>query len=274
MQDLPRDVLLMLATLWLISCGAFGRLSRRENARRAAWIAFAAAAIGAGLFAAAAFAPFAIQRLILFTLLLLVFVGAVLFLLPIGRTIDGSGRRTRRFDERDVVFARARLVPGTPEFEAYYAMRPENRENDDRVRALPGLLSPQAHFADERLFAMAESSFDVTETLRAAVDGPVAPACVEDTPQNYTRLLEGLALHLGAHSVGVTELLPAHFYSHIGRGTGVYGAPVELAHRFALAFTVEMDYDIMGRAPQAPVVLESARRYVDAAVIAIPLANL
>jgi ferredoxin len=59
----------------------------------------------------------------------------------------------------------------------------------------------------------------------------------------------------------------------VGRGTGLYGEEIHLTHRYAVAFTVEMDYDIMGTAPDAPVVLESARKYVDGAVIAIQLAN-
>jgi ferredoxin len=65
-----------------------------------------------------------------------------------------------------------------------------------------------------------------------------------------------------------------HVYSHIGRGSGEYGAPVNLSHRYAIAFTVEMSYEMMGAAPAAPVVLESARQYVEAAKIATQLGNL
>lgn len=79
-----------------------------------------------------------------------------------------------RFDERDIPFSRARLRPGTPEYAAYYAMRPENREIDDAIRALPGLLSPEASLAEPGLFAAAEGSFFLTGSLRDAVDGPVA----------------------------------------------------------------------------------------------------
>ena len=50
----------------------------------------------------------------------------------------------RRFDERDIMFARAKLQPGTPEYESYYKLHPEHEEKDAQTRAKPGLLSPQA----------------------------------------------------------------------------------------------------------------------------------
>jgi reductive dehalogenase len=58
----------------------------------------------------------------------------------------------------------------------------------------------------------------------------------------------------------------------VGRGSGVYGAPIDLAHRYAVAFTVEMDHALLGTAAHAPTVMESARQYVEAAKIALQLA--
>ena len=45
-----------------------------------------------------------------------------------------------------------------------------------------------------------------------------------------------------------------------------------MEHVWAIAFTVEMDHAVMRTAPEAPVVAESARRYVDAAMIGVQLA--
>jgi reductive dehalogenase len=86
-------------------------------------------------------------------------------------------------------------------------------------------------------------------------------------------LVKSLARYFGALDVGVTRLKPEHIYSHIGRGSGEYGVPITLEHKFAIAFTVEMDYEIMGSAPFAPVVMESARQYVEAGRIAVQLAQ-
>ena len=75
---------------------------------------------------------------------LLVFCGlvlVVLFVLPVGKVEVGNDEPYKRVDERDIPFARERLAPGSPEFEAYYKMRPGNKPIDDRFRSKPGLLS-------------------------------------------------------------------------------------------------------------------------------------
>ena len=63
------------------------------------------------------------------------------------------------------------------------------------------------------------------------------------------------------------------YYTHIGRGSGEYGAPVELDHAFAIAFTVEMADEMVGTAPYAPEAMEAARQYAEAAVAAVQLAS-
>jgi reductive dehalogenase len=177
-----------------------------------------------------------------------------------------------RFDERDIQFSRVRLKPGTPEHASYYAMRPENLRVDDEIRALPGLLSPSAPFAEPALFAAAEGSFFLTGSLRDAVDGPVAPTRVAPDPPAMTAFLKSLAIHYGARAAGVAALRPHHVYSHIGRDFHRYGQPVPFEPGFAVAFTVEMDLDLVRTAPRAPAVVESARQYVEAARVAVPLA--
>ena len=63
--------------------------------------------------------------------------GAVAVLWPTGATHRaGTAEPTTRFDERDVMFSRARLVPGTDRFRAYYEEKPEHFEPDERFRAL------------------------------------------------------------------------------------------------------------------------------------------
>ena len=86
-----------------------------------------------------------------------------------------------------------------------------------------------------------------------------------------TEYIKALARYYGACTVGVAELQPYHVYTHIGRGSGTYGAPIDLPHTYAVAFTVEMSHVMMGPAPEAPIVMESARQYVEAARIALQL---
>ncbi len=83
-----------------------------------------------------------------------------------------------------------------------------------------------------------------------------------------------LAGHYGACDVGITELCDYHLYSHIGRGSGTYGAPIKLDHRYAIAFTVEMSHSMLRRAPDALETMEVSKQYLSAAVIALQLALL
>jgi len=179
-----------------------------------------------------------------------------------------------RYDERDIAFSRIRLSPGTAEYDTYYALRPENKRRDDEVRALPGLLSPAAPMADPALFAAADGAFFLTGALRDAVDGPVAQrfSPPSSDPGKMSALLKSLAFTFGAKTAGIAELRPHHVYSHIGRDFRRYGEPIPFEPGFAIAFSVEMDERMVRSAPRAPTVLESARQYVEAARIAVPLA--
>jgi reductive dehalogenase len=200
--------------------------------------------------------------------------GVILFLLPVGRVERGPDTPTNQVDERDIMFARAGLVPGTPQYGSYYTMRPENRARDDKTRSLPGLLSPDAGEANPLVFLSTGASFGLTEAVRDAVDGPVAPESLSYDGAEISAYLKALARYHGAHTVGIAELRPYQVYSHIGRGSGEYGAPITLDHRYAIAFTVEMDYALVSTAPAAATTLESARQYVEAAKIALQVANL
>jgi len=266
--------LLTLGLIILFGFGAFGLISVWEGERRAARVAFGAAALTSLPFFLASLLPVAVKLIILGVVAVAVGGGIVLFLLPIGRVERGNDVPRQRFDERDIMFARWYLVPGSPQFEAYYAMRPEKRAIDDEFRALPGLLSLTASKANPLAFASAKASFSLTRALREEVDGPVAPMRPEFTAAQMTSYIKGLARYYGAYTVGITELRPYHVYSHIGRGSGVYGSPITHDHRYAIAFTVEMDHAITGTAPNAPTVMESARQYAEAARVALQLGYL
>ena len=273
-QNLATALLISAGLSLLCGFGAFGWISLREREDRAARIAL--------LLAVATSLPFFLSTLLpqtlqigLLALFAVIFLAAVvLWFWPIGPSRLGGGRPSRRVDERGIMFARARLIPGSDEFETYYTMRPEHRESDDQTRALPGLLSPDAPLAEDVAFGSAKASFTMTEQWRDAVNGPVAANQIEKSASALSTSVKQFALRHGACDVGITGLQPYHVYTHIGRGSGTWGEPIDLDHRWAIAFTVEMDHAIMRTAPAAPVVAESARQYVESAKIAIQLATL
>jgi len=270
---LSRVALVGLGVAILVGTGGFAVVSLHERERRAAAVASVLAIAGALAFLGASLLP-ASMRIAAVTGCAMVGLAAlILGVLPIGTSHPAQGRPTRRVDERDIMFARARLASGSPEHEAYYAMRPENREPDAKTRALPGLLSPTSVAAEPIAFASARASFALTEALRDAVDGPVAAERRSQTAAEWTTLVQRFAKTGGARDVGVTRLEPYHVYSHVGRGAGTWGEPIELDHQWAIALTVEMDHATMRTAPAAPVVAESARQYVESAKIALRLAS-
>jgi reductive dehalogenase len=48
---------------------------------------------------------------------------------------------------------------------------------------------------------------------------------------------------------------------------------IELKHKYAIVFALEMDLEMVASAPQAPVIVETANKYVEAAKISITVAN-
>ena len=206
-------------------------------------------------------------------LLALTAAGAAVLLVPTGRPRPPDNEiPNARIDERDTMFSREELAPGSPAFADYYRRNPEKQAADDRFRAEPGLLAEGAALFDPVLFPAADASFATVEKLRPFVDGPVAKKRVNLDPERVTAFLSGWAKKLGALSVGVTELREHHLYSVVGRGAD-YGKPVTLRHRYAIAFTVEMDRTMIAQAPFAPTVMESAERYLACGAIAVQMAE-
>ena len=206
-------------------------------------------------------------------LLGLTFLGAIVLLVPTGSKHRAErDTPTGRIDERDIMFSRARLEPGTERFEGYYAERPENREPDDRFRAQPGLLMPGSSHYDAYMFAAADASFETIAELHSMVDGPIASEPEVPDPAAISEFIRGWTIKLGALDVGITKLRDYHKYTTVGRGEQ-YGQPVRLDHKYAIALTVEMAKEMIDRAPRGPTVMESAQQYMDSGAIAVQLAQ-
>jgi len=220
---------------------------------------------------------------------------SALFLLPLlvlfipfrGRMEYKMQIPSERFDERDTMFSRRSLVPGTEQFDEYYDRHPGNKPLDEQFRKKPGLLKAGTSYYDPILFAATNSIFEKVNELHPRVEGEPAevqpglevppgsniqPGSKIRTGEENSRMLLGMAVDWGAWSAGITELRDYHVYSHGGRG-GCYGDEFEVEHKYALALTVEMDYDMMRTAPDAPTVLESAKQYLQSGMIAVQLAE-
>ena len=238
----------------LVGAGLFGALvyaavvSHLEGEPRATRRSVQLAALLPVPYVVLGLVSFPHQPLVVGGLLAVTAVTALAFIVPVGRggALENDTPRGR-IDERDIMFSRYYLEEGSERFETYYATRPDKKEADDRFRALPGILGKGSGAYDPITFAAATASFITIAQTRPFVDGEVAEERVVADPGEITEFVKHWGLKLGALSIGVTELRDYHLYSSVGRGDE-YGQQVELPHDYAVAFTVEMDEEMVDSA--------------------------
>jgi len=174
-----------------------------------------------------------------------------------------------KIDERDIIFARFDMEKNDPHYSEYYDRHPEKKSKDDEIRKLPDILSP--HFIKKRPvhFNLAEAEFDFLEQQLQHVDGEIHSVQVKYSPEENTVNIKNMIRYLGADLCGVCELDQSFIYSHVGRGPEPYGSAIRLNHRYAVVFALEMDQKMIAAAPQSPVIVETAKKYVEAAKISI-----
>ena len=210
-----------------------------------------------------------------FAAALLILTGTVLvaLLIPLrGRAAVESDTPRSRIDERNIMFSRWELEPGSERFEQYYAANPDKKPLDDEFRAKAGVLAKGASAFHRFAFPAADASFWSIERLRPFVDGSPAAEQANSPAEDNTRFVKRWTLKLGAVDVGVTRLQDYHKYTVVGRGRE-YGDPVTLDHKYAIALTVEMDKRMVDSAPLGPTAMESAQQYVECGTIAVQLAD-
>jgi ferredoxin len=253
--------------------GLFSIFSALENKRRAALLGVLVLLIFTCLWFGGFFI-FHPDNYILLAAVALVVVPGLLFFMPIGDKKDQKITITNdRVDERDIMFAREEYEPGTERYDVYYTMRPEKKEIDDRIRQLPELLAPGGKYYDPFRSAYVESQFENQRHQVNLVDGPVNPDRQSVDPEEISRTLKKVTLHLGADDVGIARLNPSYVYSHVGRGPEPWGAEIENKHPYAIVFTVKMDYAKVEEAPGIGISEETALQYANVQRISIVLAE-
>jgi reductive dehalogenase len=196
-----------------------------------------------------------------------------LIVLPFGNKRIKVEMPDSKFDERDIMFSRNELKEGTEKFKNYYGRKIENKEKDDLFRKEPGLMSPDSKFYNPLMYNAAAATFSAVDLLQPLVEKKNSDkfkSSIDD--KEISSFLKKWTIKLGAVDVGFTLIRPHHIYSHIGRGKD-YGNAVELNHKYALAFTVEMNHESLSYTPKGPIIMESAQQYLNAGTIAVQIAQ-
>jgi reductive dehalogenase len=263
----------LLLTAFLISL--FIISSIREKERRATFLAFVFLVGNAGLWGFL----FLFKQVKWVSFFNLVVLGAiVLFVLvsiikyfPSMKERDLSA--IQKYDERDIMFARNSLQYYPELAGKYYTLHPEKRTIDERTQAKPELGEPGHHFYDAYFSPLFEAAFTYLKRTRDIFTGEVSSVKKEINKEKMTEIIKAAACAYGAVDVGITSLKPFHTYSHYGRRPENWGEEMVVSHPFAIVIVVKMEVGMLKFAPGLPVILESARQYVEAAKIAHIIAD-
>jgi reductive dehalogenase len=225
----------------------------------------------------------------------LVVLGALAFFLmrrspPNTKALQGArgliAGEVRRFDEREIVFARNRsLRPGSEEYKAFYASHPELEAYDSRRRERGGPLGQVGSIDGQSGLANVAANFAPT-SIPQALSGAalVRPGAhpflkgkkIEMSAEEATLRVKGFALGAGADLVGIAEINPLWIYSHRGEifsgNWQDWGKEIPVEHKFAIVFATEMSFEMVGAAPHTPTVIESMNNYAKGAYIATQIA--
>lgn len=279
--------LLAFDTLLLAGAFLFTYESIREKEPRAPRVGLALA--GASLLLAGLIVFLPVVRIPLAVLFFCMIIAVLVFMIPgkpNPRALLGSGGYVEcdfsKFDERDSVFARNRSLPeGSKRYQDYYELHPEKEEIDKKRRAKGGPVARAGSIdnAYQPNVAMMGAGFGFVDYMgpHARVEPGAEIEKAKLDPARATRIVKGLAKHLGADLVGVCKLDPRWSYSNRGEihygNWEDYGAELAEPLPYAVVLATEMDVDLVYGGPHTPGVVESALNYAKGSYLTTILAN-
>ncbi len=201
-----------------------------------------------------------------------------------------------RFDERDTVFSREALVPGSHEELDYHGRHPERRDVDERLARFILSKMEEGSGGEHLARAVYESNFLTSAALALPdqVDGEPSKGKIEWDPKEASRRIKEYARALGADDVRIGPLRPEWVYSHKGSRpffgdgyenppyfTGIpdgyqgarYGDPIELGHRHAVSLAFRQDRDLIATGATRAVDFEVGRVYAKSVIASVQLAR-
>jgi len=284
----------IIAAILYAAAAGFGVLfvvtSVLEKERRAAVIS----GVGTALFAAAGVASVVLQARgvigagtadgVAIGFAALVVIGVVACLAPIGRNpavlrgsdyyLDSETNGNGRFDRRRSIFFRHRVEQGTEEHDALYEAFPELKDEDEESRRRIA----ETRTKDSKFDAANVTGGPLRQGIMSAsrplaeLSRPEAAAeVVEISPEELTRKVKALALHLGAGDVGVAEARPWYFYANPDGEEEFSG--VRDGHTRVVAMAFEMQKNLVDAAPHSPIIIETMTRYAEGAFVSVQVAS-
>ncbi|QUH24622.1 4Fe-4S dicluster domain-containing protein [Serpentinicella alkaliphila] len=178
----------------------------------------------------------------------------------------------KRIDERDVIFSRMNYEKGAPEYIDYYNRNPHMKEIDDTLRSMPQMGSEGTATYSPISSPIVDACFRFLGDIKKYSEGEKQQC--NNTPINIediTEQIKGIGKLYNAKLVGVTEMKEYHYYSHRGRHKENYGEVIDKTHKYGIVFAVEMDKEMIYRAPQLSEAIATTKGYIDTAIIGMVL---
>ena len=151
-------------------------------------------------------------------LILVTIVTLFMLLIPVkGKVVNLSTGDRACKDERDTMFSRKELKPGTKLFDKYYSGKSEKKVKDDLWRSESGLLSYGSLFYTKLAFAAADASFDTVKLFADLRNNEPENKPTEISGTEVSRFIKAWSKKLGAVDTGFTEMKEYHYYTHAGR---------------------------------------------------------
>lgn len=179
---------------------------------------------------------------------------------------------SRRADERDIMFARMTYQKGSPQFEDYYRMRPQNLEVDESIREMPGPFEVGTATFHPHVTPFAEAGFALLARMKHLDQNPKKSPALDVLSIEMTGQIKAMASFLGVQACEVVNLALDEMYSHKGRGQD-YGKPIESCLPRGIMLLIEMDKDFVNRAPQLEQGTEAVKAYMNLATASLWLAT-
>jgi len=177
----------------------------------------------------------------------------------------------KRIDERDTMFARMGYEVGSKQYEDYYKEHPELKERDDHIRTLPNICGEGTMTYHPLHSRFADSVFRMLGDINPLSEGQEQAERVPTSPKEMSEILKKYAKYYGAVDVGIVKMKPEFYYTYRGRKPESYKEPVEAKEHYAVVFTVEMDQEMINRAPQLEEVIAVVKGYMDAGMTGMVL---
>jgi reductive dehalogenase len=201
-----------------------------------------------------------------------------------------------RFDERDTVFSREALVPGSAEEIDYHRWNPDLAEVDARLSRFIISKMEGGEDVDQLARAVYESHFipPAALALPDMVDGEPGPPGIEWGREDAAARIKEFGRRLGADDVRIGPLRPEWVYSHKGsrpffreeyinppyfRGIPedysgrLYGEKIELDHPSAISLAFRQDKAMTATGSSRAVDFEVGRIYALSALVSVQLAR-